>query len=360
MAQRKFKHKQTGKIAVEIESAYKKEEFRQYEVGKLEALLPPFLVENTNDWEEILKYPVGTKIKDLKAPNREEFLQKDFDGQWYKWSKTLEKSWILSIETIESQIGEGKRFQVVKETCGINVSKPEAYGTIHKVFDEPKWRITAFRHKDTTNQIFVKSLEEETLFVCDYGLSLDYLLASNRHEIYSVEVLQDGKWSEFKIGDNISGTFSLDEAIRGYVTVDGFKFRDSLLYLSMDTGFVNLTDLSVSTIGGLKHYHKQPLFQLKDENGKMIDIYKGDWIHWVNSESLKTQSCQAYSTVTNSKSFIWFATEKAAQQYIDLNKKIFSKQDINDMIQSLQSWNIVGCDESVVKRRDLFKCLIQE
>lgn len=329
MAQRKFKHKQTGKIAVEIESAYKKEEFRQYEVGKLEALLPPFLVENTNDWEEILKYPVGTKVRDNYC------LGAMYEKTIYGWRHSPTQSGLVP-EVDESQIGKGKRFEIVEEECsrGCPIDGTCTYPHCLKK-KEPKWRITAFRSKRTQDLLVPEN--NYSYWVSEYMNNL------HLYEIYSVEVLQEGKWVEYKLNDWFYVTEGVYKDHK--FQIEEFKIPDNcngslIQFIPKGTWKLVFDNLCMKKLG------KSSLFQLLDENGKMIDIYDGDQFYYTNKDSTHYAICRATNKAPNWIRLTndWldltdgqkFATEKAAQQYIDLNQKRYSRQDILNALKEMK------------------------
>jgi len=100
---RKFKHKITGNIATETltEKNYKVSEPKNFTI-------PKWIVENSNEWEEILDLPIGTRI--IQIRNTESIKETSYEKTKEGWYFGDLKVWID-----ESDIGEGKRFQIVKE-----------------------------------------------------------------------------------------------------------------------------------------------------------------------------------------------------------------------------------------------------
>jgi len=101
---RKFKHKTTGRIATETSSE------KNYKVSEPKNFtIPKWIIENSNDWVEIIEYPVGTKIVDTYLDTKGYVYEKLQDGKWGIGTQTY-------FTIPENSIGENKRFRVLKES----------------------------------------------------------------------------------------------------------------------------------------------------------------------------------------------------------------------------------------------------
>ena len=93
--ERKFKHKVTGEIAHYKDGVFK--------IGDccIEIGVEP----SSKFWEEIEKYPVGTKVKDTFTEYTYEKIE---SGKWKLGTQDY-------FDITDNSIGEGKRFKVVKK-----------------------------------------------------------------------------------------------------------------------------------------------------------------------------------------------------------------------------------------------------
>jgi len=78
--------------------------------------------------------------------------------------------------------------------------------------------------------------------------------------------------------------------------------------------------------------YPKPLFQLPDEDGKMVTISACDVIFMVHKQYFNVNPSQASSAHYFKASYAYFATKKAAENYVDMNKPRFSKQQIQDAL----------------------------
>jgi hypothetical protein len=105
---KKFKHKKTGDIIYEINhgESYNGIQYYCSNIDK-NISLPESLLKGSNDWKEVIEYPVGTKVIDT-FPLENKIYEKLPDG---KWKLGSEEYFIIP----DSRIGKGKRFQIVEE-----------------------------------------------------------------------------------------------------------------------------------------------------------------------------------------------------------------------------------------------------
>lgn len=280
----------------------------------------------SGDWEELtsneerITYPIGTKVKDTHFRLPHEY-EKTKQG-WQFCGKAYDYHLVN-----EDQIGEGKRFQLVIDR--------DIFSHIVKPKEEKRWRITTFRKKGTNCLTSINNNKGYAHYTVE-----DYL-SDKTFEIYSVEVRvkDSGKqandeWIELKIEDDYCHFNDYDDETVFYKIGNFSIIKDQLF---VDGLPVNKVIKSKS----------KPLFQLPDENGKMIDVYKEDKIYLVGLKigypnndrffpfSISGKNADATFDFNYHKDNEWckaFATIQAAQQYIDLNKKIYSKQDVNEAL----------------------------
>jgi len=101
---KKYKHRKTGIIATNefncCDGGY-------YQVDNRE-IVKSFFIEDSLDWEEIIEYPVGTKVLDTFSNEHKYTYIKQKNGKWALGTQDY-----FNID--EKSIGENKRFKLIEE-----------------------------------------------------------------------------------------------------------------------------------------------------------------------------------------------------------------------------------------------------
>ena len=146
----------------------------------------------------------------------------------------------------------------------------------------------------------------------------------NNWSVNSIKRLSDGEI--FTVGDKITGTKSVVELSKygnKYVTIESFKF-EKYLRIYITSYYIEING-EQTTFGNMKKYIvKQPLF--KTEDG--LDIFEGDDIYWINSNTLKLYEAKVSKNMTNASIFKNFLTKEKAEEYIVMNKPCLSIVDL--------------------------------
>ena len=200
--------------------------------------------------------------------------------------------------------------------------------------EEPKdWIITAFQEIGDNKNIF--SLQSDGSY-----MNNNYIYHSNPELfkwkaqdflnsdeiIYSVKVKQSNReYVEFKIGDKVTIVRGRISNLSYNHTIESIKIINNR-YLKF---FLN-NSCTYDTLDGQDNmiHIKEPLFQLSNEKGEMVDMYEGDICWYVNQQLCYNQTKLAYIN----SNLNYFLLEKQCIEYIDKNKKVYSKQEILDAL----------------------------
>lgn len=309
---RKFKHKNGKDIAFSVENGYRTE---------LGEFINARFIENSCDWQEIIDIPVGTKIVDTNPETEGYIYEKLENGKW--------KIGNMNYFTIsESFIGEGKRFQIVKEEINLNnLLKTKDYEVLaFKIPGNEHWEVTKIDNGSWNNwsDLHVKNQLEKNIW-----------------KIKRIKRLSDGEI--FNLGDKVDFTISENQVIKefslvnsNYITVISEASKDNLLVIKKVKPFLFIT-----------------------EDG--VNIYEGDIIHQVDP-TLKYYSYYWGKQNGNKgvpfKDFKMFSTKGKAEEYILMNKPCLS---INDVKENF-IWNNLSASQSsidtVLKLKNLVKSKI--
>lgn len=316
---RKFKHKITGNIATETltEKNYKVSEPKNFTI-------PKWIIENSNEWEEIIEIPVGTKITQVR--NTESIKETSYEKTKEGWYFGDLKVWID-----ESDIGEGKRFQIVKE--------------------EPKkdWEILKIKNSYDNNVITFNS-EGEPIHRTDgcsikHTLNLKDCLNTKNVDIFQVKRLSDGEI--FTIRDKIQHKWSKECGnILKINLINNNNIFFNTTYMNSDIGIVlyNATKL------------KNAFFITEDN----VSLYEPTECHIVNNK------LEYYTgNVNECVSKYWFNDKKIfsnktkAEEFILLNKPILSITEVLDLLEEssiLGKWKYTKTTKETI---EAFKKLVK-
>ena len=157
---------------------------------------------------------------------------------------------------------------------------------------------------------------------------IDTLLKEGAHNIYSIRRKSDNLI--FSVGDKIVGTHSIDElpTYKGYTTIDGFEIIDGdWLKMKISTGFANI-DKAKDQFLNLKHYVKP--FSYTSYDG--VEIYINDEVYFVDT-SFKTINvitcsfCKNHIKGSLNDHWIVFSSKEKAEDYIIKNRVLFVTED---------------------------------
>lgn len=236
------------------------------------------VINNPEFWEEVKEtYPIGTKVRDWLG----KIYEKKEDG----WFRSIA---LLALN--ESEIGEGKYYQVIEE--------PKDY------------EILSYK-QNISNRLYKKDFNNN--FIADNGWSLSKPI--NKHNnisIHSVRRLSDN--FVITLGDYCKAK----NGLRGEVTTIEFCGNGELRIGSDKRYYVGINDVVKSEV----------LFRTEDnveigEGDKYCCIYKNNFKPF---EDLKMFT--ANNGVVLKDKFLFFSTEEAAREYLIWNKPVLSLKDV--------------------------------
>jgi hypothetical protein len=173
------------------------------------------------------------------------------------------------------------------------------------------------------NGTIVKRTYEDNFYGCGVNDKEGKLLASSNWSIHSIKRLSDGE--VFTIGNKVYLT-GYRKWVIGEISVDG-KYMEI-----KNTNFNPKTDgtLSNNQFGDLLKA-KKPVFTTQDG----VDMYKGDRYWFVDIAHSNPYVRDLIIDPNNnfSDSVVRFSTRELAEEYILLNKKCLSIQDVQNIIK---------------------------
>jgi len=273
--EKKFKHRKTGEIITYKDGVIKSGTF----------VLDMGCEPSSEYWEEVKKtYPIGTKVKDILNN-----IERIKEPQGWRLKTHIE---FTNID--ESEIGEGKRFQVI---------------------EEPKkdYEILSYK-QNISNRLYKKDFNDN--FIADNGWSLSKPIDKHGNiSIHSVRRLSDN--FVITLGDYCK----IKKGSSGKVTTIEFCGNGELRIGSDKRYYVGINDVVKSEV----------LFRTEDnveirEGDKYCCIYKNNFEPF---EDLKMFT--ANNGIVLKDQFLFFSTKEAAENFIICNKPCLSFNDI---------WNI--------------------
>jgi hypothetical protein len=258
-------------------------------------------------WQEVIEYPVGTKVSDSLTPN---ILTKQNDGWYQEPSKTSYK---------DEDITNHKRFTIIKDKPVVEkdyeiltlISKTASKSIINYETAGIGYQSNEFRRIYGNKDSFIKSF-----------------LNSDLWNIHSIKRLSDGEI--FTVNDKVVGTKSIDENRKygpGYTFIKEFRLADDRLVIEISTGIIY--DYRDSLGKGIWNFltikkYKSSLF--KTEDG--VDVFEGDKFYCLNANLLE-QIQVIFATKSTIKScfYRYFSTKEKAEEYVRLNKILFKTYD---------------------------------
>jgi hypothetical protein len=263
-------------------------------------------------WQEVIEYPVGTKVSDSLTPN---ILTKQNDGWYQEPSKTSYK---------DEDITNHKRFTIIKDKPVVEkdyeiltlISKTASKSIINYETAGIGYQSNEFRRIYGNKDSFIKSF-----------------LNSDLWKIHSVKRKSDGEI--FTVNDKIIGTKSIDENTKvgpGYTFIKEFTLDGDKLIIEISTGTIydyrDSLGKGVWTFLTIKKY-KSPLF--KTEDG--VDVFEGDspWYTLSNTKCERFKDVNQFKNITehaNRTFYKYFSTKEKAEEYVRLNVPCLSLADV--------------------------------
>lgn len=284
---KKFKHKITGDIAIMKSN---NSSFYTYDGVDIHARI----VENSCDWEEILDLPVGTKVVDTNPETKGLTYEKLPDGYWKIGNANY-------ITISESSIGEGKRFQIIKEEV------------------KRDWEILSFTN--SSGDMFYLNNQGYYDWNGDKKPStwrtLKHMLKVTNCKINSVKRLSDGEI--FQIGD---------ETKNGKITEFFINEENQTLFVRSDKPKWDYC----STI--LKYCEKVKTVLFITEDGKEIReedrfwVVSNDYVYIFDTTDIVLKSPNHKKGL-----YKYFSTREAAEEYMIMNKPCLSINDFKNVIK---------------------------
>ncbi len=271
---------------------------------------PNIIENNPKYWGEIVDYPIGTKLRDTILAS-----------SWKNIIKT-EKGWeaeqasIIPLYIRNEEIGDGKRFEIIKEQA------------------KPTYQILELRCKNHNDPYL---LGENGLYgFKDFNFPIEKVVFNSKFEdvirffpiIWSIKRLSDGEI--FTVGDYFSYNKTLSTSFKiKEITIDpkiGLIIR----------GEGNYTASKASAFSKIVKAKRKKLFTTEDG----VDIFEGDKYFAINSNCKEGElsyffiwDCDTKDKYNSSYKHSWmkcYSTREAANQYIEWNKPIFSRRDLMD------------------------------
>lgn len=310
---KKYKHKITGKIVTEEDTFYYLES---------EGNLPKWLIENSSDWEEIVEYPVGTKVMDTNPETQGYTYEKQPNGKWKIGSQDY-------FTISEDSIGEGKRFQVIEES--------------KKSYEILSYKYNGYIYEYTNNPYILiekgkRHYEFEKGVLCESTLDL----LGSKPTIHSVKRLSNSE--VFTIGDEIEGKSGV------ICKIDYIELNPNCNQIMF-----NRLDEGIDLINAKKA--KPVLFTTEDG----VDIREGDEYLYIVVNDIHPNKWYPLETLADWDNprkpplgKVQFSTKEAAEKYIIMNKPCLSINDIKTLGGDLNNgavclrWNEV---EELVKSK---------
>ena len=279
---KKFKHKLTGDIVTEV---LENGDLAKYKTEH--GFIAKKFVENSNDWEELIELPVGTKAYNSQIQSA---IIKKEDG-WYKIPADSDLKTSYTDEMVYTQ----KSFQIVEE-----VKKDYEILSFIDISLLIKKEDGLFYRENTNN----KGVREDQI---------------SHFRINSVKRLSDGEI--FTLGDKVKQ--------RNVVHNNVFNIRK----FEMDANKEHLLVISNGGIRLHKIEHYTPiLFTTKDG----VNIFKGNeyWFvvesehSFLNSYKPLKHICDWDNTEKPPLGYVQFSTKEKAEEYILWNKPCLSLNDV--------------------------------
>jgi hypothetical protein len=257
-----------------------------------------FILNQPEFWQEIPEFPVGTKIVDtqsiyLLSHSRGNIFEKTENG-WKPYNFPLEN---LKGDFPESEIGEGKRFQIISDKISL------------------EWKI---------NSIIGNLVPVNILFEGDVTPDFYPWLKYPDWKIHSILRMEDDLI--FTIGDLVKtqggNSFRISE----------FKIREKdnkILVSSLEYTFICTLDELIQL--------KRVIFTTDDQVG----ILGGDRYFFVRKDLSSTAigEFKKASHISSSRSndFLYFSNYENALDYLVNNLKVFSIEEVKDILSFPES-----------------------
>jgi hypothetical protein len=247
-------------------------------------------------WEEIIEYPVGTKVIDTTPQTMGCIYEKLRNGKW--------KIGNMDYFTIpDSSIGKGKRFELV-ETANKNYHILSFTDVLGKYDILKLWPngLYGIRFGEYTLEDQLKKLKEP----------------GTAKTIHSIKSLSNGE--VFQIGDSV-------EYYGKYTTLESIYYNEhNQLSFKVEGIGAPLTGCFMVNHPHFKKVKPKPLFTTEDG----VDVFKGDSAIALDPINFKTFAETTYNIGESLKygKYKVFSTLEAAQEYIILNNPCLSINDV--------------------------------
>lgn len=276
-----------------------------------------FILNQPEFWQEISEFPIGTKIIDTQSVNPLAHVK----GNIFEKTETGWKPYNFPLENLrgdfpESEIGEGKRFQIILDQRSL------------------EWKI---------NSIICNATPVNILFETDVYPNFYPWLANPSWKIHSIVRTVDNLI--FTIGDLVKtqggNSFKISD----------FKIREKdnkILVSSLDYTYICTLDELIQL--------KRVIFTTDDH----IGILGGDHYFFIRKDLSSTEIGEfkkaSHISSSRSKDFLYFANYENAREYLVNNLKFFSIEEIKDILSFPESEVIKSLKEMVllkIKRNEI-------
>lgn len=314
---KKYKHKITGKIA-SIGVLY-------YAIEGEPSQLPLWLLENSNDWEEIIE--VLEYVRCIKGDNGIEI------NKIYKVIKRV--LWDRIDDEFVYYLDE--KLSSPYYTTYFIPSTKEEYDAQFKDYEILSFKLemarltSGIRYKNKYGYFHVG--EKDDFENRDNEFSEKVLLEEKSgYVIHSIKRLSDNE--VFTIGDKVDFKgCNIKSDTLTKITIRPYSPFDLRLWASYTEDYPEAYSIDRLT------HHKEPLFITEDGVG----MFSGNTVYYVETEE-EPELCfkineyvllEHSGRFTSDGSLHSFSTKEKAQEYIDNNKPVFTKQQIRDALNNM-------------------------
>lgn len=260
----------------------------------------------------------------------------------YKLIKTYPGSPCFGTEIIEAADIKGKYF--IKRSNIWFTNNPEKYPEFWENVIEKNYEILSFISTNTA----IGEKEGAIRYINDDGYTVDEYLYNGEsvkngaYLIHSIKRLSDGE--VFTIGDKIDCKGWFGNIIK-------FKIINNELKIFQQQ-HINNSNYKPLLIQELNKF-KTPLFTTKDS----VDIFKGDIVYFVKINKYDDWENHYITVVdeTSAKNHIRFSTKEKAEEYVLMNEKSLSPNDILNVWSELSDYS----NESLLKNSTLMTRIIK-
>lgn len=221
-----------------------------------------------------------------------------------------------------------------------NWFEPQDYPEYWEKVVEKDYEILSFIHDGSNGVPEGYIVHMKNGFLDFYGQILpeSHYLNSKCWKINSIKCMSDGE--VFSVGDKVNRVFVFDDNFN-YNTIKSIIIRSNSIWFYV-------SDYSGLCINSIKKY-KEPILTTSDG----VEIFEGDkMVYLVHKLSCTTHTNYAKYALGFDKDWIIFSYDRLREQYIDDNKRKYSKKDLiafYDFTRRHYRWTMDQCVDQFKK-----------